>query len=69
MAIYEEGAVDCETFEDYENLQRDEILGQPNMDRAREVLGHEPSDDEAATVFVENGGAKHFEQTHRRKDI
>lgn len=45
---------------EYNEKQKEEILGDDNMSFAREKLGHHPSDDEAARHYIENGGADDY---------
>jgi hypothetical protein len=51
----------------WNELEKEDILSSDNRWFAGEVLGHEPSDDEAALHYIKNGGADNFSKRHGEK--
>ncbi len=56
------------SLKEYQELQKDEILGADNKYFAGQELGHPPTAEEAAEHYVTHGGPEHFAQEHLLKD-
>lgn len=53
-------------FETYMEEQQKEILSPFNRYVTGEKVGRDPTDEELAMHYIENGGAKAFSQRHNR---
>lgn len=55
------------SLKEYEELQKNEILGSDNEYFTGQELHHSPTDEEAAKHYIEHGGPEHFAENHLLK--
>ncbi len=53
-----------EDISDWSKEQYKEIVGEDNRNHTRIALGHEPTDEELAWHYINNGSAEDFSKRH-----